>query len=71
MVQFIRELEPSSRPRERLLEFGPAVLSDAELVAVLMRTGRRGRGAVVEANTLLVSAGGLPELARWSAAELK
>lgn len=70
MVQFIRELEPSSRPRERLLEFGPAVLSDAELLAVLMRTGKRGRGAVVEANALLVSAGGLPELARWSAAEL-
>lgn len=70
MVQFIRELVPSSRPRERLLEFGPVVLSDAELLAVLMRTGRRGRGAVVEANALLVSAGGLPELARWSAAEL-
>lgn len=70
MVQVIRELEPSSRPRERLLEYGPAVLSDAELVAVLMRTGRRGRGAVVEANALLVSAGGLSELARWSAAEL-
>lgn len=70
MVQFIRELAPSSRPRERLLEFGPGVLSDAELLAVLMRTGRRGRGAVVEANALLVSAGGLPELARWSAAEL-
>jgi DNA repair protein RadC len=70
MVQFIRELAPSSRPRERLLDFGPAVLSDAELLAVLMRTGRRGRGAVVEANALLVSAGGLPELARWSAAEL-
>lgn len=70
MVQFIRELEPSSRPRERLIEFGPAVLSDAELLAVLMRTGKRGRGAVVEANALLVSAGGLPELARWSAAEL-
>jgi DNA repair protein RadC len=70
MVQFIRELEPSTRPRERLLEFGPAVLSDAELLAVLMRTGRRGRGAVVEANALLVSAGGLSELARWGAAEL-
>lgn len=70
MVQFIRDLAPSSRPRERLLEFGPVVLSDAELLAVLMRTGRRGRGAVVEANALLVSAGGLPELARWSAAEL-
>lgn len=70
MVQFIRELEPSSRPRERLLEYGPSVLSDAELLAVLMRTGRRGRGAVVEANDLLVVAGGLPELARWGAAEL-
>jgi DNA repair protein RadC len=70
MTQFIREIEPSSRPRERLLEFGPSVLSDAELLAVLMRTGRRGRGAVVEANSLLVTSGGLPELARWSAAEL-
>jgi DNA repair protein RadC len=70
MTQFIREIEPSSRPRERLLEFGPSVLSDAELIAVLMRTGRRGRGAVVEANALLVDAGGLSELARWSAAEL-
>lgn len=70
MVQFIRELAPSSRPRERLLDFGPSVLSDAELLAVLMRTGRRGRGAVTEANSLLVSAGGLPELARWSASEL-
>lgn len=70
MVQFIRELEPSSRPRERLLEYGPGVLSDAELIAVLMRTGRRGRGAVVEANALLVTSGGLSELARWSTAEL-
>ncbi len=70
MVQFIRELEPSSRPRERLLEYGPAVLSDGELIAVLMRTGRRGRGAVVEANSLLVAAGGLPELARWGPSEL-
>lgn len=70
MVQFIRELERSSRPRERLLDFGPSALSDAELLAVLLRTGRRGRGAVVEANALLVAAGGLPELARWEAAEL-
>ena len=70
MVQCIRELEPSSRPRERLLDFGPAALSDAELLAILMRTGRRGRGAVVEANALLIAAGGLSELARWDAAEL-
>jgi len=70
MTQFIRELEPACRPRERLLEYGPAVLSDAELLAVLLRTGRRGRGAVVEANDLLMAAGGLPELARWGPSEL-
>jgi DNA repair protein RadC len=70
MTQFIREIEPSSRPRERLLEFGPAALSDAELLAVLLRTGRRGRGAVVEANSLLIRSGGLSRLVRWGAAEL-
>ena len=70
MVQFIRELEPSSRPRERLLDFGPGVLSDAELLAVLLRTGRPGRGAVTEANALLLEAGGLSELARWGSSEL-
>ena len=41
----ICEMESSQRPRERLLEFGPTVLSDAELSAVLLRTGRRGHGA--------------------------
>lgn len=70
MVQFIREIEPSSRPRERLLEYGPGALSDPELLAVLLRTGRRGRGAVVEAHALLARAGGLSELARWDAVEL-
>ena len=45
MTLCIRELEPSQRPRERLLEFGAHVLSDAELLAVLIRTGRRGRNA--------------------------
>ena len=34
------------RPRERLLEHGAAVLTDAELLAVLLRTGIRGKSAV-------------------------
>lgn len=70
MAICIREMEASQRPRERLLEYGPAVLSDAELLAVLLRTGRRGSGAVEEGHGLLVSAGGLAGLARWAPQEL-
>ena len=36
----------NERPREKLLDKGPAALSDAELVAILFRTGVRGRAAV-------------------------
>ena len=38
----IHELDSSDRPRERLLELGAGVLTDAELIAVLMGTGSAG-----------------------------
>ena len=41
------------RPREKLLRLGPAALSDAELVAIWLRTGRRGQNAVELAWSLL------------------
>jgi DNA repair protein RadC len=63
-------MEPSQRPRERLLDFGPKALSDSELIAVLLRTGRRGRGAVDTAQDLLAEVGGLASLARMQVAEL-
>jgi DNA repair protein RadC len=63
-------MEPTQRPRERLLASGAAVLSDAELIAVLMRSGRRGHGAVDEAHQLLHDAGGLIHVARMGAREL-
>jgi DNA repair protein RadC len=47
------------RPRERLLEHGAAALSDAELVAVLLRTGGPGRNALAMARDLLADHGGL------------
>lgn len=47
------------RPRERLLAHGPAALSDAELLAIFLRTGVRGRSAVDLARDLLVRFGGL------------
>jgi len=70
MSQTMREMEPSQRPRERLLASGPTVLSDAELIAVLLRSGRRGHGVVDEAHRLLHDAGGLIHVARMDAREL-
>lgn len=46
------------RPRERLLTLGPAALTDAELLAVVLRTGVAGRTALVVAQDLLARFGG-------------
>lgn len=59
------------RPRERMLEKGPAALADAELVALLIRTGAKGRSAVELARQMLKDAGGLQALADRQPAELK
>ncbi|MBI3292298.1 MAG: DNA repair protein RadC [Elusimicrobia bacterium] len=39
----VRELYPIERPRERLAQLGPAALKDEELLAILLRTGYRGK----------------------------
>ena len=41
------------RPRERLLRLGPAALSEAELLAILLQTGTRGRSAIDTARSML------------------
>lgn len=61
-VGLIRELPESERPRERLLKQGSVALSDAELIAVLLRTGRVGASAVQMATELLQETGGLSGL---------
>ncbi len=66
----ICDIEPSQRPRERLLQYGPRVLSDAELLAVLIRTGRHGVNAIDVAQELLLDEGGLAGLARAGAQSL-
>jgi len=58
----IRELDPAERPRERLLAHGSEVVSDNELVAILLRTGRRGQSAVDLARELLGQCSGLAGL---------
>jgi DNA repair protein RadC len=49
----------AERPREKLLERGAQALSDAELLAIFLRTGVRGKTAVDVARELLARFGGL------------
>lgn len=60
----------SDRPRERLDALGPEALSDAELLALLLRTGGRGADALAIARRLLAARGGLAGLARAEAGDL-
>ncbi len=58
----IRHWPDRERPREKLLERGPAALSDAELLAIFLRVGVRGRSAVDLARDLLAEYGTLRQL---------
>ncbi len=42
----IKDWPEGDRPREMLLEKGPEALSDAALLAILLRTGRQGQNAI-------------------------
>jgi DNA repair protein RadC len=58
----IRDWPAAERPREKLLEQGSASLSDAELLAIFLRTGVSGRSAVDVARHLLSKFGSLRAL---------
>ena len=49
----IKDLPPDARPREKLLARGASALSDAELLALLLRTGIKGKGVLQMADELL------------------
>jgi len=63
----INDWPVSERPREKLMEKGSAALSDAELLAIFLRTGVRGRTAVDLARDLLAAFGGLRPILEASA----
>jgi len=65
----IADWPESERPRERLLAQGPGSLSDAELVAVLLRTGVRGKSAVDLARELIERCQGIGGLLERVATE--
>lgn len=60
----IRDWPEGERPREKLLAKGAAAMSDAELLAIFLRTGVRGKSAVDVARELLTHFGGLRALFR-------
>jgi DNA repair protein RadC len=58
----VKDLPRELRPREKLLARGPAALADAELLALLLRTGVPGLGVLQLAQALLDAFGGLTGL---------
>lgn len=58
----IRDWHEHDRPREKLLNFGPTCLSDAELLAIFLRVGVKGQSAVELAQSLLDQFGNLNAL---------
>jgi len=58
----INDWPEDERPREKLLARGAEALSDAELLAIFLRTGIPGKSAVELARELLAAFGGLPGL---------
>ena len=66
----IREMPEHERPRERLVEHGAEALRNAELIAILLRTGMKGVSAIQIAEQLLHKFATLDGLARASLQEL-
>jgi DNA repair protein RadC len=67
----LKDLPPDARPREKLLARGPAALADAELVALLLRTGLKGLSVLALSQQLLDDFGGLGGLLRTEPDDLK
>lgn len=52
----------TEQPREKLLTYGPSILSNAELLAIFLRTGIQGKSAIDLARDLLSEFGGLDKV---------
>jgi DNA repair protein RadC len=67
----LKDIPADARPREKLLAHGPSSLADAELVALLLRTGYKGRSVLQLAQQTLHDFGGLPGLLNARVADLQ
>ncbi len=67
----LRSLAEGERPQERALAHGVGTLADAELLALLLRSGTRGHDVMSLASRLLAEAGSLHALTRWRQADFR
>ncbi|MBL8328344.1 MAG: DNA repair protein RadC [Rubrivivax sp.] len=67
----LKDLPAAARPRERALALGAASLADAELLALLLRTGVRGQGVLQLAEALLQRFGGFAGLLQAEERQLR
>ena len=67
----LKDLPLDARPREKLLARGAAALADAELLALLLRTGLPGQGVLQMGQALLERFGGISGLLHTTAEDLK
>lgn len=67
----INEIPTNERPMERLIKFGADSLSNAELLAILLRTGTRGENIISISTRLLAQTDGLDGLIDISLEEVK
>ena len=66
----IKELPEDERPRERLLKYGPELLSNAELLAIILRVGTAEYSAIGLAEHMLGRFDGLKGIATASVERL-
>lgn len=69
--QKVKDWPENERPRERLIKYGAEGLSDAQLLAIILRTGVGGKGVMSLARTLLDSFKTLQSMDTAAPAELK
>ncbi len=67
----LKDIPKDSRPREKLLARGPGALSDAELLALLVRTGLQGKNALQIGEELVQKFGGVAGLLHATPEEIK
>lgn len=69
--RLVREMRPEELPREKMVKYGAEALSDAELLAILLRTGSRKMNVLQTARALLDHFNGLKRLVRedWASVQ--
>ncbi|MBS7529239.1 DNA repair protein RadC [Hazenella sp. IB182353] len=66
----LKDIPSEERPRERFIKYGPDQVTNAELIALLLRTGRSGESVLALAQRVLSEVGGLQQLVHTTWEEL-